>query len=164
MKFQLISTKYIINNNKPGIMMYGRSDDGSSVSHVVSGFAPYFYIKPTDFDMACRILEEIPEVESFHLVMKFLPIGFQTEKTKVIKVIVYQPSQVPRVRDFLQGSEFIEECYEADVLYATQRFLTDFNIGGMQWIETDGNEIKGLDIQEDAPIRILGFDIEVCPP
>jgi len=164
MKFQLISTKYINNNNKPGIMMYGRSDDGSSVSHVVSGFAPYFYIKPTDFDMACRILEEIPEVESFHPVMKFLPIGFQTEKTKVIKVIVYQPSQVPRVRDFLQGSEFIEECYEADVLYATQRFLTDFNIGGMQWIETDGNEIKGLDIQEDAPIRILGFDIEVCPP
>jgi DNA polymerase I len=165
MKFQLISTKYRNSYNGPVVTVYGRDEQGKSVQHDISGFRPYFYILPNNTKNARQLLRERPEVTDVFEEYKYLPNGYQQERTEVLQVYVNKPSDVPVLRDALKGHKDIKEIYEADILYATARFLTDNDLYGMKWVEVSGNNIQPLhDIIENAPLRFLGVDIEVLPP
>ncbi len=163
--FQLISTKYHNSPNGPIITMYGRDGAGRAIQHEVSGFRPYFFVQPKDTDEVKKVLTEFPEVTDIFEDYRFLPNGYQTEPTEVLQVYVNRPSDVPKIRDALRGHPEIVDMYEADVLYATARFLTDYDLYGMRWVEANKNDVKTvMDRSDDAPIKIMGFDIEVLPP
>lgn len=165
MKFQLISTKYRNSYNGPIVTIYGRDNSGNSVQQEITGFRPYFYILPNNVENVKQMLSEKSEVTEVFEEYRYLPNGFQQERTEVLQVYVSRPSDVPVLRDALKNHKDIKEIYEADILYATARFLTDNDLYGMKWVEVIDNNIKPLhDIVENAPIRILGIDIEVLPP
>jgi len=145
--------------------MYGRDGAGRAIQHEVSGFRPYFFVQPRNMDEVKKVLTEFPEVTDIFEDYRFLPNGYQVEPTEVLQVYVNRPSDVPKIRDALRGHPEIVDMYEADVLYATARFLTDYDLYGMRWVEANKNDVKTvMDRSDDAPIKIMGFDIEVLPP
>lgn len=165
MRFQLISTKYKNGYNGPIVTLYGRDRDGNSIQRDITGFRPYFYILPRDIRGVKQFLGTFPGVTDVFEEFRYLPNGYQLERTEVLQVYTKQPSDVPNIRDSLKSRDDIVEIYEADIIYATARFLTDNDIWGMKWIEVIGNTVKPLhDVTDNAPLRILGLDIEVLPP
>lgn len=163
--FQLISTKYRNSPSGPIVTMYGRSDSGKAIQQDFRGLKPYFFIQPKNFDNVKLKLSEFPEVTEVFEEYRFLPNGYQEHPTEVLQVYVSRPNDVPKIRDSLKGDPDIVEVFEADVLFATQRFLTNYGLHGMGWVECDNDyTIKPLERVNDSPIKILGFDIEVLPP
>ncbi len=165
MKFQLVSTQYRNSPQGPVIIMYGRDEHGNAVQPTITGFRPYFYVYPRDIECIEQILEETPQVTEFYRDYKFLPNGYQTQPKEVIQVYVQRPSDVPVIRDSLKNHPAVIDIFEADIIYATARFLTNYNLYGMKWVDVTGNIITPLhDIMENAPLRFMGFDIEVLVP
>lgn len=165
MKTQLISTSYFNSREGPSIILYGRQATGEPSKNVITGFRPYFYVLPKNFEVIKSLLDSFPEVTEYYENYKYMPIGFQQQRTEVLQVYVNRPGDVPKLRDILRSHPEVVDCYEADILYATARFLTDNDIFGMGWIEINNNDVKPLhNIIDNAPIKILGFDIEVNPP
>ena len=166
MKFQLISSSYQNQARGPAVKLYGRQENGESIVHTITGFRPYFYILPKNWQEVTELLDSFQEVTEYCENFKYLPVGFQQERTEVLQVYVNRPGDVPKLRDILRIHPAVVDCYEADIIYATARFMTDNNIFGMGWVDVDNNNhIKPLnDIKVDAPLRFLGVDIEVQPP
>lgn len=165
MKFQLISTKYNNTPKGPVITLYGRDQSGNSIKYNIEGFKPYFYILPRNMENIKYLLSEIPEVTEYYEDYKYLPNGYQKERTEVLQVYTKRPSDVPKIRDSLKGHKDVIDIFEADILYATARFLTNTDLYGMKWVEVNNNNVIPLhDILEDAPLRLLGFDIETYVP
>ncbi|MGB3988075.1 MAG: 3'-5' exonuclease, partial [Minisyncoccales bacterium] len=149
----------------PTIKLYGRQSNGDSVNYTITGFKPYFYVLPKNFDEVKSLLDTFQEVTEYYEEYKFMPNGYQVERTEVLQVYVSRPGDVPRIRDALISHPAVQEIFEADIIYATARFFTNYNIFGMGWVEVDGNDIKPLNnVIENAPLRYLGLDIEVQPP
>ncbi len=165
MRFQLIGTSYQNLASGPAIKLYGRQSNGDSVNYTITGFKPYFYVLPKNFDEVKSLLDTFQEVTEYYEEYKFMPNGYQVERTEVLQVYVSRPGDVPRIRDALISHPAVQEIFEADIIYATARFFTNYNIFGMGWVEVDGNDIKPLNnVIENAPLRYLGLDIEVQPP
>lgn len=165
MQFQLIGTSYQNLVNGPAIKLYGRQSNGDSVNYTITGFKPYFYVLPKNFDEVKSLLDTFQEVTEYYEEYKFMPNGYQVERTEVLQVYVSRPGDVPRIRDALISHPAVQEIFETDIIYATARFFTNYNIFGMGWVEVDGNDIKPLNnVIENAPLRYLGMDIEVQPP
>ena len=165
MQFQLIGTSYQNLASGPAIKLYGRQSNGDSVNYTITGFKPYFYVLPKNFDEVKSLLDTFQEVTEYYEEYKFMPNGYQVERTEVLQVYVSRPGDVPRIRDALISHPAVQEIFEADIIYATARFFTNYNIFGMGWIEVDGNDIKPLNnVIENAPLRYIGLDIEVQPP
>jgi len=165
MRFQLIGTSYQNLASGPAIKLYGRQSNGDSVNYTITGFKPYFYVLPKNFDEVKSLLDTFQEVTEYYEEYKFMPNGYQVERTEVLQVYVSRPGDVPRIRDALISHPAVQEIFEADIIYATARFFTNYNIFGMGWVEVDGNDIKPLNnVIENAPLRYIGLDIEVQPP
>ena len=165
MQFQLIGTSYQNLASGPAIKLYGRQSNGDSVNYTITGFKPYFYVLPKNFDEVKSLLDTFQEVTEYYEEYKFMPNGYQVERTEVLQVYVSRPGDVPRIRDALISHPAVQEIFEADIIYATARFFTNYNIFGMGWVEVDGNDIKPLNnVIENAPLRYIGLDIEVQPP
>lgn len=163
--FQLISTKYRNTPTGPIITLYGRQENGNFVSHDFSGLRPYFFVWYNNLEDIKMVLSEFPEVTEIYEEYRFLPNGYQQEPVEVLQVYVKRPSDVPKIRDSIKGNPTVKEIFEADVLFATQRFLTNYDLYGMGWIEVDGDKLLPIHARRDvAPLKILGFDIEVLPP
>jgi DNA polymerase I len=122
-------------------------------------------VLPKNFDEVKSLLDTFQEVTEYYEEYKFMPNGYQVERTEVLQVYVSRPGDVPRIRDALISHPAVQEIFEADIIYATARFFTNYNIFGMGWVEVDGNDIKPLNnVIENAPLRYIGLDIEVQPP
>jgi len=165
MQFQLIGTSYQNLASGPAIKLYGRQSNGDSVNYTITGFKPYFYVLPKNFDEVKSLLDTFQEVTEYYEEYKFMPNGYQVERTEVLQVYVSRPGDVPKIRDALINHPSVQEIFETDIIYATARFFTNYNIFGMGWVEVDGNDIKPLNnVIENAPLRYIGLDIEVQPP
>jgi len=182
-KVQVIDCDYIIGSgNGPIIRIFGKDLEGKSCCVYYKGFYPYFYVKTVDGKekiVAEAIVEKFKGVViNISLEEKYLPIGFQKSPSKVLKVTVNRPAQVKDIRDDIKRIDGVEEVYEADILFK-YRFLIDHDIWGFSWIEVKGNyvkttlskvnyeieaeEIKPIEENGNAPLKIMSFDIECVP-
>ncbi|MHA1581669.1 MAG: DNA polymerase domain-containing protein [Candidatus Baldrarchaeia archaeon] len=182
-KIQVIDCDYIIGSgNGPIIRIFGKDLEGKSCCVYYKGFYPYFYVKTVDGKekiVAETIIEKFKGiVVNISLEEKYLPIGFQKSPSKVLKVTVNRPAQVKDIRDNIKRINGVEEVYEADILFK-YRFLIDHDIWGFSWIEVKGNyvkttlgkvdyeieaeEIKPIEENGNAPLKIMSFDIECVP-
>jgi len=141
MKFQLIDISYHIDYGNPIIDLWGRQENGE-VAHVeVTGFQPYFYIIPTD---EMRLLAELDNRElQWETVERYLPLYYQKNKTKCIKVFVDLPGNIPKLREELSQYGNI---YEADILFI-RRFLCDCNINGCDIISVKNNVVHYTELE-----------------
>jgi len=163
--FQIVSTSYRNAPDGPHIMVYGRDSDGVLVTHEVTDFKPYLYLRPKfddkRLDEALSNFGEITEVlEDF----KFLPVGYQTERIPVLKVYVRRPGDVPKIRDEILKAG-LADVFEADVLFASSRFLADNRLRGMAWCELDETgHLRTINKPGNSPLKYMAFDIEVLVP
>ncbi len=181
LKMQLVDADYFVNANKPVVRLFGKTADGNAVCMLYDKLHPYFYIRlPTGMsvDNALNKMDGIKEIKDVNIVEKFLPYGYQAHKTKLIKITLFNPQDVPAVREKLSNEGIAEDVFEADILFK-YRFMVDNNIYGMQWVEADcipeqktikskvmtyrADAIKPADDIENAELRYMAFDIECIP-
>ncbi|OYT43092.1 MAG: hypothetical protein B6U88_01885 [Candidatus Aenigmarchaeota archaeon ex4484_56] len=179
-KFQLLDADYILNNSKPTVRLFGKTDDNKSITIFYDGFLPYFYIlpKPTKKDDIKKFLEK--EFKQFLIkietVDKFPAIGYEKNPKKILKITLNNPSKVPMIRDRLEKNPNVERIFEADILFK-YRFMADKNLYGMRWYEVDGTPVrtgttktkikikaksfKEIDKEEYPRYKYLSFDLEI---
>ena len=182
MKVMVLDADYFMNGKVPVVRLFCKTEDGSTVCIYMDDMYPYFYIK-TKFSIEemTGILEKIttkiqpkPSIKSLSEEYRFLPLGFHAEKTKLIKITLYDPQDVAKLRDILLSEGIVESVYEADIMYK-YRFMVDHNIHGMQWIDVEGEKtwtstskfpvyrgkkIEPLDMHVQEPLKYMAFDIE----
>lgn len=178
--FQLLDADYVLLNGIPVMRLFGKTKEGKTVCAFYEKFLPYFYVLPKkDSEQAVIDLlvnhfkHDITKIEE---ASKFLPIGFQSKKTKMLRIFLKDPSRTPIIRDFLRKSEVTEDVYEADILFK-YRFMADFDIFGMKWIKVTGKpnktntvkvdqtiaaeQIEPLDLIDNVDFRYISVDIEI---
>ena len=177
--FQLIDCDYILPNGHPVIRIFGKTEDGKSVVCFYEGFLPYFYVLPNveDKEISQFLKKEFNNlIVNVEEVKKFLPIGYNPEKVKLLKITLSDPSKVPKVKESLISSGLVKEAYEADILFR-YRFMIDYDLYGSRWYEVEGipvntqnvkakikltlKKIKEIEPRE-SKFKILTFDIEAA--
>lgn len=145
LKFQLLDCDYFMNGNRPVVRLFGKTEEGKTVCVFNEDVEPYFYVLPSGTDksgtqLVVDFLKKkfgslITKIEN---VQRFLPIGFQKEKTNMLKITLTDPSKVPSVREELRTKPFVKEIFEADILFK-YRFMVDRNLRGMETVKAIGN-------------------------
>jgi DNA polymerase I len=185
MNFQILDADYVREEKGPVIRLFGRGEDGRSVCCFVPGFEPYFYVNTkNDPESAGELLRErfSSAIKRVEVVRKFEPIGYQTSPKPMLKVITYDPGNVPEIRDEIAAISAVKEIYETDILFRN-RFLIDRELHGMSWVSVEpspspvsfsdskmycddvitASSIKETDKISNAPLKHLAFDIECLP-
>lgn len=161
LSFQLLDCDYIMLNNTPVIRLFGKTKEGNTVCAFHDKYLPYFFIIPKENkkndvlnflkERYDKLLVGVEEVE------KYLPIGFQKTKSKLLKVVLNDPSQLPAIRDDLKTHEFIKDIFEADILFK-YRFMADYNLSGMKTIEVDGNTVDTNTVKTKKQISVNSIE------
>jgi len=179
--FQVFDCDYTLVDGRPVVRIFGKTKEQKTVCAFYKKFLPYFYIEPADGAVVdlCDFLKKnfssnlinIEEVE------KFIPIGYQKNKTKLLKITLKDPSRTPVIRDALKPMRFVKNIFEADILFK-YRFMVDMGIGGMKWIKVVGDmattstvktdkciNVKSLEPVEDnsnVDLKYMSVDIEIA--
>lgn len=156
--FQLIDCDYVVVDNTPIVRVFGKTEAGKSICTFYEGYNPYFYIVPKDKDSITKhlnkefkqLVTDIAETE------RLLPIGFTTNKTKLLKITATDPSQVPLIRDSLLTHGLVNNVYEADILFKN-RFMADMGLNGMDWYEVTGDSIGTNTVKTEVLIKAKEF-------
>jgi DNA polymerase I len=180
LEFQLLDVDYVFLDNHPVVRLLGKTSEGKTVCAFYEGFYPYFYILPKE-GREEEVIEELkknffPDVKNIEKVKRFLPIGFREEKTEMLKITLKDPSKTASVREYIRKKDFVEEIFEADILFK-YRFMADFSLFGMSWYKVYGTPIKTESVKadmmikmeriepiekmENAPLKYMALDIEV---
>lgn len=161
-------------HGKPLIRIYSKTESGEPITVFYDGFLPYFYARISDEkkEEFIRVLKEkfgaaAQEVE------RFLAVGYGP-KVKLLKITGKDPSVVPEMRELTMR---YGTPYEADVLFR-YRFMTDFGIKGMCWVEAEGDfertdtvstkafmagKIAPIENAKNMPLKYMALDIETIP-
>ncbi|MEM7826965.1 MAG: DNA polymerase domain-containing protein [Candidatus Aenigmatarchaeota archaeon] len=175
MLFQLLECDYI-QNQKPIIRMFGKTEKNTSACFFYEDFYPYFYVEGKEEEIieALKDREEVAKIEKSE---KFSPIGYQKKPINVLKITTKKPEDVARIREFLEMKKCVKTIYEADILFK-YRFLIDQDICGMDWLEVEAKKIptktvkvpsfqitkiKKIKKDTNAALKYLSLDIECLP-
>jgi len=179
--FQVLDCDYTLVDGRPVVRIFGKTKDQKTVCAFYKNFLPYFYIEPAEGAVVgiCDYLKKnfgsnlmnIGEAE------RFIPIGYQKNKTKLLKITLKDPSQTPIIRDSLKPMKFVKNIFEADILFK-YRFMVDMGVGGMKWIKVVGDltntstvktdrciNVKKLEPVEDnmnVDLKYMSVDIEIA--
>jgi len=141
---------------EPIINIYGV---GGDIIHYYN-FYPYFYAQvhpnaENTFYNTLNLMNIKYEIEK-----KFLPLGYQTEKIEVVKIIAEDPRDIRRLRSEVKDLPGCIEIFEADILFKN-RFLIDKGLSGMGYCD---EKCVAYQKEGNEDLKILSFDIEVLPP
>lgn len=155
--FQVIDCDYVLVNNLPIVRIFGKTKENKTVCAFYQGFLPYFYVLPKK-GMQEEVSKFIQEKFKYLLVKiekvgKFLPIGYRENKTEFLKIVFKSPPQVAQAREELRKEEFVQEVYEADILFK-YRFMADHGVSGMKWVKVVGKATKTLTVKADVTIEV----------
>ncbi|MEM7821747.1 MAG: DNA polymerase domain-containing protein [Candidatus Aenigmatarchaeota archaeon] len=155
--FQLLDVDYVFLENRPVIRLLGKTENGKTVCAFYEDFYPYFYVLPKkgmEKDVIAELKENFKnDVKNIEIVEKNLPIGFQEEKKEMLKITLKDPSRTSTLRESLRKKDFVEDVFEADILFK-YRFMADFSLFGMKWYKVYGTPIQTQSIRVDQVIKI----------
>lgn len=176
--FQLLDVDYVQLDNSPVVRLFGKTKDGKTICVFYKGYYPYFYVLPkkNSKEELVNYLKKSSLILKLEETEKILPRGFQENKTKLIKIFLRDPSKVPEIRDDLRTKSFVQEIFEADILFK-YRFMADFNLYHMKWYNAEGdgrktstvktdrmieaNLIEGVEDESNISFKYLSIDIEI---
>lgn len=179
-RMQVIDADYFLNNGKPVMRIFGKTEGGLAVCGMYDKLSPYFYVKAAEglSESAEQQIAGIKEVRNIEWCEKYLPFGYQDRKTRLMKLTLTNPQDVPKVRDFVLRERIAQAAFEADILFK-YRFMVDKCIKGMQWVEMDCEkeqktvkskvpifriyDIAPVECNENVQLKYLAFDIECIP-
>ncbi|MFH0889614.1 MAG: DNA-directed DNA polymerase [Candidatus Aenigmatarchaeota archaeon] len=156
MKLQILDVDYVLIENSPVIRIFGKDENNKSVCGFVKGYMPYFYVLPKEgksADIIKYLSGRTADVVKCERVEKRLPIGFSRNMTEMIKVVMRNPAKVSELRDIIKEHPSIKEIFEADILFK-YRFMADFMISGMSWIDVECADIKTATVKADRTVNI----------
>jgi DNA polymerase elongation subunit (family B) len=185
LKFCLLQADYITegggNSERPLIRLWGRTDDGKSVAVIDRGFAPYFYaqhsasISKADLTLLKNRIMDLNIEGRNPTKVEETGRNFLGKPVKLLKVSVGLPSDVPKFRELLKDWREIEDEFEYGINF-NRRYMIDKALSPMDWVNVEGNKIKGSGISADIVIEadkvdraegngypdcsVLAFDIE----
>ncbi|NIO22469.1 MAG: DNA polymerase elongation subunit [Candidatus Aenigmarchaeota archaeon] len=171
MLFQILDVDYTMVDEKPIIRIFGKTEDGETVCGFYEDYLPYFYARGEKLEEAVKGEGNVIRVEK---VKRFLPIGYQKQTIDLHRITLRNPAKTPEIRDKLRSRGF--EVFEADIPFK-YRFMADFDLAGMGWIEVDGSggvttntvsaqrkipikNFKKIGKDGMVPLRFLCLDIE----
>ena len=176
-QFYPLDISYKILENRPVIVLYGRTAEGNQIVIHDTGFEPYFYVIPKDGVNIGEKLEKI-KIESegeVHIITKTEATIKKLLGKEVFAIKVYTnlPSAVPVLREAVKDWDSIEEVHEYDIPFV-RRYLIDRNITPMVLHECQGefvNQKSRAHVLKTASVRqigaetlhnpkVLAFDIE----
>lgn len=171
MEIQILDCDYVMLQGKPLIRIFGKTMNGESICVFYDKFLPYFYLYGDEEEYP-RIAKEINKRYDvkIEVVKRILPIGYQ-KPVNILKIIGKDPGKTPEIREFVRK---FGTPYEADILFK-YRFMADFDLKGMGWINVKGkfrktntvkcralaaDNIKPIEILKNAPLKYLAIDLE----
>jgi DNA polymerase I len=175
--FQLLDCDYMMLDNAPVVRLFGKNKEGKSVCAFYKNYFPYFYVSSKSKKELNEYLEKNfkDQIIAIEEVEKFRPIGYQKEKTKLFKITTRDPSKVSSMRESLFSQKFVDNIFEADILFK-YRFMNDLGISGLKWIKVSGtptntkivtspinitvNSIEELNLEDTIPFKTMALDIE----
>lgn len=173
----VLDADYFVEDDRGVVRLFCKDKNGNSVMILDSDFEPYFYVLPKKENLWKKIesfdfgdagkLKRLEEVEKI----------LDGKKTKLLKIIVENPRNVPKIRDVIKEWEEVEQEYEYTVPFV-ERYFLDKKIEPMGWISVDGEKIENknkslvdeiimarrvtkIDRDEEVDFRILAFDLEL---
>lgn len=171
MKMIVIDADYKFDKkNTPVIRLFGKSiDDSENETNIclhIYGFEPYMYIGVPDglnINDFIKIIEKnfTGYYKKLEIVKRFKPLGYQIEKSDMLKFTLYNPRIVPIVKKMLitEIEEMSDDLiYEADILFR-DRFMIDTGINGMSVIKFNEfmNKLDNYGINSDN-LYIIGMN------
>jgi len=175
MRFQLLDADYI-QNQKPIIRLFGKTERNEPICCFFEDFIPYFYVEGEE-EKVRELLKDSEEVVSIEKEKKIPAIGYTKEPRNVLKIITKKPESVVKTRELLSKKKFVKNIYEADILFK-YRFLIDYGLHGMDWVDVECNKIftktvkcpafkikkiKRIEKDRNSQLKYLSFDIECIP-
>ncbi|MCX7856875.1 MAG: DNA-directed DNA polymerase [Deltaproteobacteria bacterium] len=182
MEFFLTDIDYDVINESLYILLFGRDSKGKRVVVLDKDYSPYFYVLPSDKEMAKREIEDL--VSRHEVKFKSLDIETKTvlgQKRELIRVNCLLPQDTQKVRDIIKnlekkrgGSGSIIEEYEYQMGFY-RSYLVDKDFSCLDWFYVSGDEknlpfnaeivIEAKEIKKIngkvGNIRALAFDTEV---
>ena len=159
----LVSATYKETRNGVRVVLISRDVYGNRVIHLIP-FEPYFYIRERDYQLFERYVLSDPSLSD--LVKRVEPVPVLSDDgERVLKVVVYKPRHVKRIRDRLSRIRLNHydspyrtglETYEADILFPL-RFLIDSGVRSGYRLE--GDRVVPVEVEQKP--RLLFLDIEV---
>lgn len=180
--FVLLDIDYITENDKAVIRLFGKlkgDEEGKSIIVLDKSFKPYIYVVPNDEEQCIEDLNEF-DVEMVGWARK----GYMGENKDFLKVTLYHPQDVPKLRDKIRSIDSVKDIMEHDIPFY-RRYLIDKAIFPMAEVLVNGEcldnnsvnfmcgsdvcvfEMKGdpKPIDSEFPeLKTLSFDIEVHNP
>ena len=181
-RFVLLDIDYITENDKAFIRLFGKlkgDEEGKSIIVLDKSFKPYIYVVPNDEEQCIEDLNEF-DVEMVGWARK----GYMGENKDFLKVTLYHPQDVPKLRDKIRSIDSVKDIMEHDIPFY-RRYLIDKAIFPMAEVLVNGEcldnnsvnfmcgsdvcvfEMKGdpKPIDSEFPeLKTLSFDIEVHNP
>ena len=181
-RFVLLDIDYITENDKAVIRLFGKlkgDEEGKSIIVLDKSFKPYIYVVPNDEEQCIEDLNEF-DVEMVGWARK----GYMGENKDFLKVTLYHPQDVPKLRDKIRSIDSVKDIMEHDIPFY-RRYLIDKAIFPMAEVFVNGEcldnnsvnfmcgsdvcvfEMKGdpKPIDSEFPeLKTLSFDIEVHNP
>jgi len=181
-RFVLLDIDYITENDKAVIRLFGKlkgDEEGKSIIVLDKSFKPYIYVVPNDEEQCIEDLSEF-DVEMVGWARK----GYMGENKDFLKVTLYHPQDVPKLRDKIRSIDSVKDIMEHDIPFY-RRYLIDKAIFPMAEVLVNGEcldnnsvnfmcgsdvyvfEMKGdpKPIDSEFPeLKTLSFDIEVHNP
>jgi len=167
MQVQILDVGYVLSYDYgPIVTVYGISENGERGVCRVAGFYPYFYVGTSNPGALISYLDALGL--KYDNVRRYLPIGYQTEKTDVIRITLDNPRLVRDVRADVMRLPGVNAIYEADIPFKN-RFMIDNSLYGMGWLRVPDDafsrlifieEIAPSDRDDNMPLRIMSLDIE----
>ncbi|MFW3147055.1 MAG: DNA-directed DNA polymerase [Thermoplasmatota archaeon] len=161
----VISGHYRKNDDGVTIELFGRTEEGISITVLVNGFQPYFYIvEPRD--EVEEYLSKDPMVRS----SEHRTLWFNGEDRDCLKVTIVYPFEVPNYRKKFQDRGYT--ILAADIPFIF-RYYYDRDLGVYIEVEGEPSPEKGYTTQEvmeasevrttspfKVKLKVLSFDIE----
>jgi len=159
--FQILDCDYVLVDGRPVVRIFGKTKEGKTVCAFYKNFLPYFYVEP-QVDATVELVEYIKKnftnnLVNIEKVERYIPIGYQKEKTLLLKLTLKDPSQTPIMRDALKKMEFVKNVFEADILFK-YRFMVDIGIGGMKWVKATGDSTSTTTVKAERCINAKNFE------
>jgi len=181
LRILVVDADYNFNKlNEPAIRLYGKIvggvDEGLNIVLHVLGFEPYIIVGDCGLDIfeLKKKVEEVARgfVKRVEIIKRFKPIGYQIEKSNMLRLVLFSPKVVQDLRKILKEG-IIEltdsQLYEADIVFKN-RFLVNHDISGMSVIEFNevgkkinnyGLNCSNLYVCNKEDIKVLNEEIVI---
>jgi DNA polymerase elongation subunit (family B) len=182
-KICILDINYSVEDEKPVVSIFGKTEDGKSILVRDRSFVPYFYVEPkkdlnrTDLKSLRERIAGLEVEGKKPTRIEEVRKKFLGKETGLFKIYVRIPADLPKFRDLLKEWKEVSNEYEYSISFY-RRYLIDRGLFPMCWIEVEGKplslgwdfdfsieaeKITRLDLDQYPKISILSFDIETLP-